>query len=401
MKVLFYNHTGRVSGAENVLLLALQHLDRKVIDARVVCPRGDLSDAVGRLDMPVGNIGELKARFTVSPYRLVLYAASLFQTVLALRREIRAFKAEVVHANSPRAGIAAIFATMGSSLPVIWHLHDEMIPHPITSLIRLLAARSRRCSIIAVSEATALTFANGSSTLKESIRVIHNAVDIRAIDDTAPVLIREELNLKASDFLFGIVGQITPRKRQLELVNTFANIADEMPFAKLLVIGSAVFNKDAVYQEETVRLTRELDITDRVIFLGHRTDVIGIIKELDTLVINSSSEAFVMVGIEAMACRTAVVATDVGGTREMITDGFNGRLIPAEDDEALRSALLNMYGAKELRELFVARSREKAEKELNVDRFASEFHQALFVAAAAASYAAGSTHEQIKAIENQ
>jgi len=120
-----------------------------------------------------------------------------------------------------------------------------------------------------------------------------------------------------------------------------------------------------------------LDSSGKGLFLGHRGDAVRIIRELDAIVINSSSEAFVMVAIEAMACGTPVIATDVGGTREMIRHYFNGWLVNYGNKEQLADALITAYRGKNARQLFARRSRDIVEERLNAPRFISEFQSAL------------------------
>ena len=369
MKVLFYNHTGRVSGAERVLLLALAGLDRDLIQPTVVAPEGDLMAGVADLGIPCVRVGEFNARFTMRPDKLISYAASLIATVLDLRSKIAASDPDVVHANSIRAGIAALFATRDTRRPVIWHVHDELKPHPLSTGIRLLVLFSKRCRIVAVSKATAASFA-GRLLKTSDIAVVHNAVDVSKIDSVnRSAKLRDRLGVKNDDFLFGIVGQITPRKGQLELITTFAAVAAQMPAAKLLIAGAPIFNDDYLYESRLVETVQELGLEDRVLFLGQRNDVVAIMKEIDTLIINSSSEAFVMVAIEAMACGTAVIATDVGGTREMIEHQHNGLLVDFGDARQLTGAITKMYSNGRIREIFARRSREKVARHLNVKSF--------------------------------
>ena len=384
MRVLFYNHTTNVSGAERVLLLALKRMDRNVIETVVVCPKGDLSRECAQLGVPVRIIRELNARFTLRPDRLAIYFLSLLKTVGDLRNEIIGAQVDAIHANSIRAGIAALFATLWTGHIVFWHVHDELKPHPISTAIRLLVRASRRCRVIAVSGATASSFIGiplRRSQMTKPVIVIHNAVELENIDrDSKRQNILKELGLERDSFLFGIVGQITPRKGQLELVKTFAKAAKQMPSAKLLIVGKPIFNDDGVYHAKIAEAIKVLGLTDKVLFLGQRSDAIRIIGDLDALVINSSSEAFVMVAIEAMACGTPVIATDVGGTREMIQHQFNGWLIKHGDEDQLAEALTTTYRDKDTRQLFAERSRKIVKERLNAPRFIGEFQSALLSA---------------------
>ncbi len=380
MKVLFYNHTGRVSGAERVLLLALTSLDKDLIQPTLVAPGGDLAREAADIGVPCLEIGELNARFTIRPDKLIRYTASLIGTVLDLRSKIAESDPDVIHANSIRAGIAALFATHGTKRPVIWHVHDELKTHPLSTAIRVLVRRSKRCRVVAVSKATAASFA-GRFWKTANITVVHNAVDLNKIDAvSSPRKLKDQFGFGDDDFLFGIVGQITPRKGQLELIRAFASSVERMPAAKLLIVGAPIFNDDHLYQEKLVETARALGIEDRVLFLGQRSDAIAIMKELDALVINSSSEAFVMVAIEAMACGTPVIATDVGGMREMIEHQYSGLLVDFGDEKHLIYAMTTIYADGRRRQLFADRGREKVEKHLNAERFTNEFHGVLFAA---------------------
>ena len=373
MKALFYNHTGQISGAERVILLALAGLDRDRIQPTVVSPRGQLTRELDDIGIPCLDIGELNARFTIRPDKLISYAASLIGIVLDLRSRIVKSDPDVIHANSIRAGIAALLASFGTKRPVIWHVHDELKPHPLSTAIRLLVLFSKRCWIVAVSNATAESFA-GRLLKTSDIAVLHNAVDLKKIDSiSSDIDLKVQLGLGNKDFIFGTVGQITPRKGQLELIGAFAEIAKQFSAAKLLVVGAPIFNHDQLYQSKLEDAVTALGIEDSVIFLGHRSDAIAIIKEIDALIINSKSEAFVMVAIEAMACRTPVIATDVGGTREMIEHRQNGLLIDFGDEPQLINAMTTMCSDGRLRAHFKERSREIVEKRLNAERFFRKF----------------------------
>ena len=79
---------------------------------------------------------------------------------------------------------------------------------------------------------------------------------------------------------------------------------------------------------------------DRIVFLGHRSDVPAIFARSSASVVCSESEAFPYVILESLAAGTPVISTDCGGPAEMISPGRNGFLFPAGDAESLRRLLL-------------------------------------------------------------
>ncbi len=332
MKILFYSHTGQVSGAENILLLALKRLNKSKFKAMAVCPAGDLAEKISELDIPVSFVQQLEARFTWRIDRIIKYAFSLVGTIRQLRSEIIKTKPDAIHGNSIRAGLTATLASFGMKIPVFWHIQDELKPHPFSTIIRLLVAASPQTRLIAVSEATADSF-RGRLLQKIGkhipVRIIHNAIEFEkfVFDPANRPKIREELRIGDGEFVIGIVGQITPRKGQLELIKTFAATRKHLPASTLLIVGEPMFNKDHVYLEELKQAVADSGLEDRVKFLGLRKDVAAVMQSLDVLVVNSKSEALVVVAIEAMACGTPVIATSVGGTKEMIEHQTNGWLV--------------------------------------------------------------------------
>ena len=85
-KILFYSHTGTVSGAENVLLMALRRIDRRRFSPMAVCPaEGSLAEKISELGVPVKTIDPLEARFTWRADLLFRYLASFIGTYRQLR----------------------------------------------------------------------------------------------------------------------------------------------------------------------------------------------------------------------------------------------------------------------------------------------------------------------------
>ncbi|HEX8287263.1 MAG TPA: glycosyltransferase family 4 protein [Pyrinomonadaceae bacterium] len=378
MKILFYNHTGKVSGAERILLLALKKINRNRFEPLVVCPASDtLAEEVGKLGISCKSLDRLEARFTFRVDFLLKYLFSFYQTIKQLRREILAENPNLIHANSVRAGLVASAASVGTPVPVFWHLHDEMPRHPLSTAIRWFVAFSSRTHLISTCRKVADSFRGTILRFfgkRIPLRIVENAIEIEkfAPDPRNRQRIREELNLSEDEFVIGIVGLITPRKGQLGLIRAYAQAQKEMPASALLIVGAPMFNDDELYLKELEKCVESCNLENRVRFLGLRKDVAAIMQSLDVLVINSKSEALVIVAIEAMACGTPIIATTVGGIKEMIEHQVNGWLIPFGDERLLYEALVSLSRQPELRRKFSENGRKIVESRLHADRFIKE-----------------------------
>jgi L-malate glycosyltransferase len=375
MRILFYNHTTQVSGAERVLLMILARLDRSEFEPVVVCPaQGSLQEMVADSGVRVETVDGLEARFTWRLGLLFRYLKSFYGVMHQLRARVIAIKPDLIHANSIRSGLVATAATTGLGTPVVWHLHDLLPRHPLSTAIRWVAMSSARTRMIAVSQAVAENFRGAFSPLRGRTRIILNAIELERFypNPDAGRQKRDELDFNRSETLIGIVGQLTPRKGQLELLRAFARMLIDFPPATLLVVGAPLFNGDGEYLKLLERTARELGIEHRVKLLGARSDVASIMQALDLLVINSSVEPFGLVALEAMACGTPVLATATGGLPEIIKHEENGCLIPFGDEKTLAAALVNLARHPALRERLADAARKSTGSRFSADRFMNE-----------------------------
>lgn len=403
MKILFYNHQGKISGAERVVLLVLKRLDRSSFKPVMICPAsGEMQAETEKLNVECRTIERLEARFTMRPDKLLGYFASFVKTIKQLRAEIKNINPNLIHAVSTRSGLAATVASIGMKIPVVWHLHDELPPHPLSTAIRVFAACFNRIVLMPVSEATGKSFRGRLLNIfgkKWREQVVHNGIELEdfKFDAANRLRIRSELNLSDTEIVFGIVGQITPRKGQLELLKTFAETQKDLP-STLLIVGAPVFNKDEVYYDELKRAARNLGIESKVKFLGSRTDVAAIMQSLDALVINSRSEAMVLVAIEALVCRTPVIATAVGGIGEIIRHKENGWLVSFGDKGALNEALVTLGKDAGMRSRLAAEGEKIVVSRLGAEQFISRVEEFYKQCAAAGENPAAATENP--AIQN-
>ncbi len=147
---------------------------------------------------------------------------------------------------------------------------------------------------------------------------------------------RPDLCSQPGAFLFGCVARLAQVKRQQDLIDAFAMIAEQAPQAELVLIG------DGPMRSELQARVRRSGLESRIRFLGARRDIEQILPLLDAFVLCSLTEGMSNAVLEAMACGLPVIATAVGGNPEMVDPGQTGLLVPACAPEQLAEAMLQL-----------------------------------------------------------
>jgi L-malate glycosyltransferase len=342
-RIVYFNHTGLVSGAECILVNMLKVLDRSRYEACVLCPsHGDLADRVREEGLPCSEVPRIHARFSRRPGMLCRSIASLMLVIVQMRERILRSDPDIIHANSPRAGIVATLATIGTGRTVIWHVHDILPDRFVSTAIRLIAFLSRRTQVIGVSNATTIAFC-GKLPFKQRARTIYNGTDLDKFPLKQPgsSAFRRSVGIPQNAFLICALGQICERKGLLELLEAFEQIYSAAPTARLAIVGKAVFAHEEQYRRALIKKAETSGIGDRVYFTGQR-DVSAVLQAADLLVLNSHHEPFGLVLVEAMSSGTPVLATRVDGIPEIVTDAENGWLVESGDTHRLAARLLEL-----------------------------------------------------------
>lgn len=376
MKLLFYNHTATVSGAERVLLLIVSQLDKAEFESVVLCPAGHLQSEVEAIGATCRTVEKLEARFTWRPDLLLRYLVSFVRAILSVRAQVKSVAPDLIHANSIRAGLVMTAATMGLRVPMLWHLHDLLPHHPISTAIRAFVLLAPRVRLLAVSHATAERFRGLLLRLRRvPSQVILNCADTEKFQPNAErrAAMRAELQLDTTAPVVGIIGQITARKDQLGLLRAFALVAQELPHAVLLIVGEPLFTAaDQQYEQQLKQVVAELGLAEQVRFLGARRDVPAVMQALDVLVVNSLAEPCGLVVLEGMASGLPVIATAVGGNPEMIQHALSGWLVPPSDAQTLATEILNLLRSPSLRRQLGRNARMWVSEQFTISHYMAE-----------------------------
>ncbi len=336
MRVLYVNHTAEVSGAEHSLLSLLAGLP-DTARPHVAVPRGRLAAAVERLGIPTTTIAGTAGSLRLHPLHTPRALAEMALAAAQVHRAARRHGAEVVHANSIRAGIVlglARLSTAATPTATVAHVRD-CLPTGVlsTATLRLIAATAT--TVVANSQYTAQSVRAAAPDAR--LEVIYNPVDLQHWDaahiDRGAA--RARLGVAGGrGLLLGVVAQLSPWKGQDTAIEALRQVCEQGLDAHLLLIGSAKFRARATrfdnegYVAHLRALVADAGLQDRVSWLGEREDVPELLSALDILLLPSWEEPFGRALIEAMASRVPVIATDVGGPPEILQDGREGLLLP-------------------------------------------------------------------------
>ncbi len=157
------------------------------------------------------------------------------------------------------------------------------------------------------------------------------------------------------------VSNFRPVKRIWDVIRVFQRVHAQIP-SRLLLVG------DGPERARAERECSELNICDRVEFLGNVGAIEQLVSGADLMLLPSETESFGLAALEAMAAGVPVVATDVGGLPEVVEDGVSGYLRPVGDVEALADAALALLGDDARSREFGEAARRRALEEFPQDR---------------------------------
>jgi glycosyltransferase involved in cell wall biosynthesis len=360
VKVLYADHTTRVSGAQRSLLELLRGLPADV-EPVLASPPGPLRDAAAAAGIEHVPIRATAGSLKLHPLHTVRAVAELTAIAGQLRRLARRLGADVVHANTLQAGLAAGLTRRTGGPPLVVHVRDCLPDSRSTRAVRRWIGGSAD-ELIAISRYTADCFGAPADL------VIANAVDFDRFDPAKAdgAALRDELGLDADAPVLTVIAQITPWKGQRDAIEALAAIRKEHPGVQLLIVGETKFTFAATRYDNVAYLA-ELrdrvaahDLGEAVHFLGEREDVVDILAATDLLLAPSWEEPLGRTIMEGLAMEVPVIATNVGGPNEILDDGEDGLLLEPKQPERWAKAASALLADPERRRSMGARARSKA-----------------------------------------
>ena len=377
MRIVYLNHSGKVSGAEISLLTFFKGLKGgKEIEPVLVCPSGGaLKEKAQSMGLPVMDIEPFEAGFTRNPLSFLSYGVRLLRIGKKFASIVKEIKADLIDANSVRAGLVASVSTLFYKIPILVHVRDCVPRNKIGVLTRRIVAR-RASMMVANSSYVAHHFALDASMFRK-IEVVYNPLDLSAFDPEKvdSDQFRKIFKVNGSYPLLGVVGQISPWKGLADVIRAMPKVLSSFPQARLLVVGEPKFDtasakyNNIAYFKELKSLVEELNLKKEVIFTGDRSDIPEVMKAINLLILASWEEPFGRSLIEAMAMEKPVISTNVGGPTEIIEDRVNGVLVSPRNPQIIARAIIELASKKKKSEEMGRRGRKEARRRFDTDTY--------------------------------
>lgn len=340
MKICFFIWGLRAAGAERVLSFLANAWSAKGWEVVILTMEDGRAEPFYPLD-PAIEIRPLDLLAdSSSPIAGLLHN---LHRVRALRREIRALRPSVVVSFIDKANVLAVLATRGLGIPVVISERTDPSRRTLGRLWNTLRdlAYPRADAVVFQSQAVREWF---PPRVREKGVVIPNPVPEPPAGPGPEPGRRRPLRLVA-------IGRLFPVKGFDLLLCAFAMAEARVPGWTLDIWGEGP-ERGALEE-----LIRTLGLSDRVRLPGLTDRPFEVLRGADLFVLPSRAEGFPNALVEAMACGLPVVCTDFGGAaREIVRDGIDGRLVPAEEPSALAAALTDLMSDPEARARLSARA---------------------------------------------
>ncbi len=184
------------------------------------------------------------------------------------------------------------------------------------------------------------------------IRVIPNFVDTKFFKPSANGEFRKAIAPKGEKILVH-TSNFRPVKRVSDTIRIFEKVQREVP-SKLILVG------DGPDRSECERLTRQMDLYDKVKFLGKQDGLVEILSSSDIFLIPSQSESFGLAALEAMACGLPVISSSVGGLPELVRHNETGFIAEIGDIDRMAKYTLELLTNDKKYKIFSENARSRA-----------------------------------------
>lgn len=316
-------------GAEKAQLVFATEVKRRAMDLTIISLRENdtpIVDGIRALGVPV----------VVLPFRRLFDPVWIPRTIRFFKRQ----RFDVVQTHLTYANIIGAFVGRVTGTPIVATLHNEKpdLPgsrqHAVRDRLEMLVLRHGAQRVVAVGHVVARAYQQRLGGC--NLAVIPNAVeDIPPISPAERATLRCEVVGDETRPILIAIGRLSPQKGFDDLLTAFAAVREQHPAAALIIAGNGPLYDDLLAQRDA------LNLHSHAFLLGHRKDILPLLRSCDMFVSSSHWEGTQRSMLEAMAAGLPVVATDVGDAARVVV-AETGLVVPPRDHNALVNAICSL-----------------------------------------------------------
>jgi glycosyltransferase involved in cell wall biosynthesis len=289
-------------------------------------------------------------------------------------------KADLVHTQLEFSNTLGNIAAKILRLPSVCTLHTIENPEKGSKTHRRLrvmywSLRNFCNRVITVSEELRKHHIAVSKSLPERVVTLYNGIDQSHFEDLdigKKNMLRGDLGIPPDAPLILTVAVLREPKGIQYMLEAMPAVLTAAPEAYFLIVG------DGEYRQSLEEITRDLQISHRVIFAGYREDIPDMLAIGDVFVLPSLTEALPTVIAEAMVTGLPIIASTVGGIPEMVEDQRNGILVPPGDPESLSRSCLRLLQNREVAQQMGREGRSIAARKFDIQKQARQLGEMYF-----------------------
>jgi glycosyltransferase involved in cell wall biosynthesis len=340
------------AGTETQLLALIRHLDRARVEPFLCLLRGksSLSRSLEPQDCPVVRLGVGS-----------LHGPRALLAGWKLGRFLRRNRIDILQVYFPDSTYLGVPVGRLAGVPVVVRTRNN-IGHWLTPWHRFLGRVLNPLThfTIANCEAAKEALVQAEGTSPNRVVVLENGVDLQRFISVPPLA-------ETSLWRFGVVANLRPVKGLDVLVAAAARVVKDYPQATFAVAG------EGSEREALLRQASELGLSNRFLLHGSVTDIPSFLGSIDIAVLSSRAEGMSNAVMEYMAAGRAIIATDVGANRRLLTHGVHGLLAPPGDVTALAGAMAELLADPERARRLGAAARRRAREEFSREAMGRRF----------------------------
>ncbi|MDO6439166.1 glycosyltransferase [Cyclobacterium sp. 1_MG-2023] len=322
IKILNCIETISSGGVEVMRLGFARHYNKDRFDLRIVCTnaKGPIKLALENEGIQLYQVGSFKTPFEIGKYRKVL-------TI------IKEFSPDIIHGAVFEGMCMASICGFLGKVPVII-LEETSDPQKRSLKAIWLQRQLAKLAdlVIGISPSVTQYLIKKARIPANKVYLLNNAVDNQNFISKGENFKREDIGLNGSDYILGSVGRVHDHVKKYSDIIKAIKILN-YSHIKFLLIGDG---PDLVYLKG---LALELGIEKQFISLGFKEDTATYYKIMDCFCIPSAQEGFGLVAVEAMFHQLPVIATEVGGLKDVVQNEQTGILVPPSDPQSIANGI--------------------------------------------------------------